>query len=214
MTDKLTRGVFDVPRSFSVKPCILFLMIEFKLKSSRILIDFSFFAVIALFLLTNSGFGMAALCACGLHELSHLIMMIIFRVSADEILFYGAGICISSREISRADKLPRILILTAGCAGNIFAAAFLFLMGHNVAAVINLLTAFFNILPIGSFDGAQLLKYFAISRCKPENVDKIVRFAEIISAVMLSVIVILFGGISISLTVIILYIVFISSIKS
>lgn len=189
-------------------------MVELKLKSSRILIDFSFFAAIALFLLTNGGFGMAALCACGIHELSHLVLMIIFGIPADEILFYGAGIRISSREISRAGKLPRALILIAGCAGNLVAAAVMLIVGNNVASVINMLTAFFNILPIGSLDGAQLLKNFAVSRCKPENVDKVMRIAGIGSAVLLLAVVILIGGASFYFSIIILYIVFLCCLKT
>lgn len=189
-------------------------MVELRIKNTCVKFSFTFFASAAFFLLTNSGFGMAALCACGIHELSHLVLMIIFGIPADEIMFYGAGICISSREISRASKLSRTLILTAGCAGNLIAAAVLLFTGQNVAMTINLFTAFFNILPIGSLDGAQLLKDFAVSYCKPENVDKIILAAEIGSVVLLSAVVILFGGVSFSLSIIILYVVLISCLKT
>ena len=138
-------------------------MVELKLKQTVIRFDFSFFAVISIFLLTNSGFGFAALCACGLHELSHLIMMIILGIRADKIVFYGAGICISSKETDRAGVFKRMLILSAGCIGNIIFAGVLFAVGNKVAAAINLFTALFNILAIGSLDGAQILKYFVIS---------------------------------------------------
>lgn len=188
-------------------------MIEVRIKNTCVRLSFTFFAVLALFLLTNSGFGFAALCACGLHELCHLIMMIIFGIKADEILFYGAGICISSREISRAETFPRIIILSAGCIGNLIAALILIYSGNNVAAAINLFTALFNILPIGSLDGAQLLKYFAISFCKPENVDKIMRIAGIVSIIVLAAVFFFSGGISFSLSAIILYVVIISCLK-
>ena len=189
-------------------------MIEIQLKNTYVRLSFTFFASAALFLLTNSGFGMAALCACGIHELSHLVLMLILGVPADEILFYGAGIRISSREIDRTGKLSRALILTAGCAGNLIAATVLILMRHNIAAAINLFTAFFNILPIGSLDGAQLLKDFAVSRFKPENVDKIMRAVGIVSAVLLSAVVFFFGGASFYLSIIILYVVFVSCLKA
>lgn len=177
--------------------------------------DFSFFAVIALFMLTQAGFGLAALCACGIHELSHLAFMTVFGVYADEILFYGAGIRISSQEISRTGRIQRTLILSAGSLGNIIAAAVLIMLGNYVAAAINLFTAFFNLLPIGSLDGAQLLKDFSISRCKPENVDKIMRAAEIISLVVLIAAAVCLGGFSsFSFSLIILYIVLVSCIKA
>ncbi len=139
--------------------------------------------------------------------------MIVFGIKADEILFYGAGICISSREISRAEAIPRIIILSAGCIGNLFAALLLNCTGNTVAAAINLFTALFNILPIGSLDGAQILKFIAVSCCKPENVDKIMRFAGIISAIILASVIFCSGGISFSLGAIILYIVIISCLK-
>ncbi|MCH5207315.1 MAG: hypothetical protein J1F04_00405 [Oscillospiraceae bacterium] len=189
-------------------------MIEFKVVNTYLQFSFTFFVTTAFFLITNSGFGMAALCACGIHELSHLVLMIIFGIPADEILFYGAGIRISSREISRAGKLPRALILIAGCAGNIIAAAVMLIAGNNVASAINLFTSFFNILPIGSLDGAQLLKNFAVSRYKPENVDKVMRIAGIGSAVLLLAIVILIGGASFYFSIIILYIVFLCCLKT
>ena len=189
-------------------------MVEFKLKKTVLRLDFSFFLAAALFLLTNSGFGLAALCACGIHEFSHLIMMIIFGIKADEILFYGAGIRISSKEINYAEKLPRALILAAGCAGNLAAAAVMLVIGNSVAAAINLFTALFNLLPIGALDGAQLLKNAAVSRCKPENVDKILRAAEIISAALLITFVLIFGGVSFSLAAVLIYIVMLSCIKA
>lgn len=189
-------------------------MIELKIKNTYVRLSFTFFLSVALFLLTNGGFGFAALCACGIHELSHLVLMIIFGIPADEILFYGAGIRISSREISRTGKLPRALILTAGCVGNLVAAAVMLIAGNNVASAINLFTAFFNILPIGSLDGAQLLKNFAVSRCKPENVDKIMRIAGIGSAVLLLAVVIFIGGASFYFSIIILYIVFLCCLKT
>lgn len=189
-------------------------MIEFRIRKTVVRISFTFFAAAALFLLTNSGFGIAALCACGIHELSHLILMIAFGVRADEILFYGAGICISSREINRAEKIPRILILSAGCIGNLVSAIILLFFGNSIAAAINLFTALFNILPIGSLDGAQILKYEAVSRCKPENVDRVIFFAGVISAVFMGAALILFGGFSFSLAVILLYIALISFVKA
>lgn len=189
-------------------------MVELKLKRTVIIFDFSFFAAVSFFLLTNSGFGFAALCACGLHELSHLIMMIILGIRADKIVFYGAGICISSKETERAGVIKRTLILSAGCIGNIIFAAVLFAAGNKVAAAINLFTALFNILAIDPLDGAQLLKYFVISRCKPENVDRIMMFAKIFSVILLICTVAVFGEFSFYLSAIALYIILISFLRS
>lgn len=201
------------PHSVS-KFCIYIGMIEFWIRKTAVRISFTFFAACALFLSTNGGFGIATLCACGIHELSHLIMMTAFRVNADEILFYGAGICISSREINRAEKIPRIMILSAGCIGNLISAVILLIFGNNIAAAINIFTAVLNILPVGSLDGAQILKYVTVSRCKPENVDKVMFYAGIISVVLMVTAVLIFGGFSFSSAVILLYIAVISLVKA
>ena len=180
-------------------------MIEVKIKNTFVRFSFTFFAAVALFLLTESGFGLAALCACGIHELSHLIMMIIFGVNADEILFYGAGIRISSREISSSGTIRQMLILFAGCAGNIAAAAVMLVVGNIVAAAINLIIALFNLLPFGVLDGAQLLKIAAVKFCKAENVDKLLRAVEILTLVAVILSVCYFSKYSIFVIVFILY---------
>lgn len=159
-------------------------MIELKLKSTAIRLDFSFFAVIALFLFVkDSLFGLAALTACAFHELSHLAVMAIIGIPADKITFYGAGIRITSRGADNAPIFQRILVLSAGAAANFAAAAFFRVTGNDLAAVINLFTGIFNLLPFGELDGAALLKIFVIKNCRPENVDKITRRVAVISAV-------------------------------
>ena len=105
--------------------------------------------------------------------------------------------------------MPRALILAAGCAGNFAAAAVMFVIGNSVAAAINLITAFFNLLPFGALDGAQLLKLAAIKFFKAENVDRFLRIVEIITLIALIFSVIYFGRNSIFLIVCILYFVLI-----
>ncbi len=78
--------------------------------------DFSFFAVIALFLLLdNTGFGVMALAACAVHELAHMFVMAMFGIFADEITFYGAGIRITSARTEFAKPAVKVLVLSAGC---------------------------------------------------------------------------------------------------
>ena len=170
-------------------------MIQINLKNTRICFDFTFFAVIAFFMMTDGGvFGFSAIIACALHEMSHLIMMIIFSIPADNITFYGAGIRISSEKIEQAPRFKRNIVLLAGSAGNYIFAAILWVSGEKVAALINLFTGVFNLLPIGEYDGAALLKDFVIKRCKAENVDLVMRTAAIISAAASVAFMIFFGG--------------------
>lgn len=170
-------------------------MIQINLKNTRVCFDFTFFAVVAFFMLTDGGvFGFSAILACALHEMSHLIMMIIFSIPVDNITFYGAGIRITSDEIERAPLFKRNIVLFAGSAGNFVFAAVLWFTGEKIAALINLFTGIFNLLPIGEYDGAALLKGFIIRHCKVENVDAIMKTAAIISAAASILFMLFFGG--------------------
>lgn len=188
-------------------------MIELKLKKTRLKIDFSFFAVVALFLfLDSSGFGMSALLACGLHELSHLAVMTVFGISPEVVFFYGAGIRITSSRTEYAKTPARVLILSAGCAANFAAAAMFRISGNYPAAAINLFTGIFNLLPIGELDGAALLKTLFIKICRPENVDRFMKAAGVASAALIMITVILSGGgVSFTLITTALYIIIVCS---
>ena len=161
-------------------------MIQFSIKNTRVRFDFTFFAVMAFFLMTDGGaFGFSAILACALHEISHLVMMIIFSIPT--------GIRISSEKILRAPRLQRNIILLAGSAGNLIFAAVLWISGEKIAAFINLFTGIFNLLPIGEYDGAVLLRNLVIRRCKAENVDLVMKTAGIISAITGTFFMLLFG---------------------
>lgn len=215
MPDKQTRGVFDAPRSFPSKPRIHSNMIELKLKKTVLRLDFSFFAVIALFLLLDTtGFGLMALSACALHELAHMLVMAVFGIYADEITFYGAGIRITSARTEFARPAVKALILSAGCAANFVLTVIFWYSGRFETAAINLFTGIFNLLPIGELDGAGLLKTALIRFCKPENVDGISDVTGAVFSVICIAVIVFFGrGISFTLITTVLYFIIVSSRK-
>lgn len=170
-------------------------MIQINIRNTQVRFDFTFFAVIAFFMLSDGGaFGFSAIFACALHEMSHLIMMIVFSIPVDMITFYGAGIRISSDKIEQAPRNKRNIVLFAGSAGNFIFAAILWISGEKIAALINLFTGIFNLLPVGEYDGAVLLKDYVIRHCKAENVDRILITAAVVSTVISVVFMIFFGG--------------------
>lgn len=170
-------------------------MIEFMIGNTMLRLDFSFFAAMSIFLFfDDSGFGMSALCACGLHELSHLTVMTAFGITPEAVTFYGAGIRITSPETENSGTAARAIILSAGCAANFSASFLLWIIGNSAAAAINLFTGLFNLLPIGELDGAALLKTLLIKRCKAENIDKYMKLAGILSAAAIAGAVWLVGG--------------------
>ncbi len=190
-------------------------MIELKLNKTVLRMDFSFFAVIALFLLLDStGFGIMALAACAVHESAHLLVMTAFGISADEITFYGAGIRITSARTEFAKPSVKALILSAGCAVNFAAAVLFYYFGNYPAAAVNLFTGAFNLLPIGELDGAGLLKIILIRFCRPEHIDKILRLTGMMFSLICLAAIVFFGrGLSFTLITTALYFIIVSSRK-
>lgn len=169
-------------------------MLELKIRKTRIRLDFSFFAVLTLFLmLDNTSFGIAALAACGIHEFSHLLVMTFCGIPAEEITFYGAGVRISSPKADKARTVPKLCVLAAGCAANFLVSAAYWFYGNDAAAVINLLTGVFNLLPIGEHDGAEMMKMLLIKTCRPEKVDKAIRTVGIVTALAAGGALLIFG---------------------
>lgn len=187
-------------------------MIELKIRKTTLRLDFSFFAVIAMFLLLDStGFGVMALAACAAHELAHMIVMAIFGIFAREITFYGAGIRITA-QIEHASDPVRAAILAAGCTANFLLAALMFTLGQPYAAAVSLFTGAFNLLPIGELDGAGLLKMLLIRSCKPENVDRTARtVGAVFAALCIGAVLWLGRGVSFTLLTTALYFIIVGS---
>ena len=187
-------------------------MVELKLRRTSLRLDFSFFAVVAIYLLLDkSGFGLAALAACAMHETAHLIAMALLGVPVEQVTLYGAGIRITSR-LDKVKPLYKVIILSVGCVTNFVAAIVFWNVREYAAFVVNLYTGIFNLLPIGELDGAKLLETAVIRCCRAENVDKIMRISAIATSVICLISVIAIGGnVSFSLLTTGLYIIVISS---
>lgn len=129
---------------------------------TNVSVKFSFLAVVALLALSeNSASVIMSLMSCLIHETGHLVSMLIFGVGVKKIIFYGAGIKIV-REYSLKEKHKEFVIFISGCLMNtVMFFLFFFLKGETFRtfAVINLVTAIFNILPIKSLDGGVILLF-------------------------------------------------------
>lgn len=211
------RGLFLQPAfcSFSDNRSIQYRMVELKLKRTLLRLDFSFFAVIALYLLLDeSGFGLAALAACAMHETAHFIAMTAFGVPVEQLTLYGAGIRITSSRIEHVKPICKAVILGAGCIVN-FAAAFMFFkLGKYDAFAVNLFTGIFNLLPMGELDGARLLKMPVVRHCKAENVDRVMKIAAVSAAVVcIAAFTAAGGGVSFTLITTAAYIIIVSGLS-
>lgn len=123
-------------------------------------VKFSFLATVALLTLSETSASVfMSLMSCFLHETGHLLAMFLFGVDVKKIILYGAGIKII-RGYSLKEKKKEFIILISGCLMNIIMFLLFFLLkgdSFKTFAVINLVTAIFNILPIKSLDGGAIL---------------------------------------------------------
>ena len=176
-------------------------MIKIKFLGIKALFDFSFFAVIALFFLYDStDLAIYSFVACIIHELAHVFMMNAFDIPPNSLVFYGGGIKISEREIERLKLYKQAIITSAGCVINFIMAGISFALADGsdlkilIFAYSNLMVGAINLLPIGYFDGAGLMKLILIKKMQPFQVDsamKVVRrmfgFASIFALLLMIV---------------------------
>ncbi len=131
-------------------------MLVFQLGTSKLKIDFSFAAIVAIYTyLDKQGIGNMILSALLCHESGHLITMLLFELNIEEIVLYGAGIRISS-DLGRLTIWKKLIVCSAGCIMNIFLAVLSYCCGAYGFSAINLVMCCFNLLPIGELDGAEI----------------------------------------------------------
>lgn len=164
------------------------MLIKSSFKTS-ISIKFSFLATVALLTLSETSASVfMSLMSCFLHETGHLLAMFLFGVDVKKIILYGAGIKII-RGYSLKEKKKEFIILISGCLMNIIMfLLFFFLKGDSFRtfAVINLVTAIFNILPIKSLDGGAIL--LLLTEEKPQ----LFTFVNILTTVITPLFVVVF----------------------
>ena len=161
----------------------------------KLRLRFSFPAVLALLICTDKE-GTAILCLMGslLHEMGHLIIMLSEKKPPSEIILYGGGIHIHGGSRS-------FLAASGGCIMNILIfVLFWFILPDRgnirLFAVINLILAAVNLLPIKELDGRRILECCFIGVMLPERAIKAVDIAERVSLILVlpAVIIPVFSG--------------------
>ena len=170
-------------------------------------IRFSFPAVLAVILCTDAK-GTAGLCilACALHELGHIVVMLFEGRPPERIIFCGGGIKL------KGNLSKSVMSVSGGCIVNFILFLFFYFLGDSYISklfgVINLLTGFFNLIPIRPLDGYNLLEKLSVRLFSPQAAIKFMKTAEIASAVICAPLIILFffnSGINFSLVVFLFY---------
>ena len=154
-------------------------------------IRFSFPAVLSVILCTDSG-GTALLCllTCVLHELGHIIVMLIERNPPEKIIFYGGGIKLSGN-VSKS-----IPVIISGCMVNFIIFFILWFLADNyifrLFGTINLLTGLFNLMPVQPLDGYCLLEKLLIRLISPEKIACVLKITELIACAAAAPLIIVF----------------------
>ncbi len=183
-------------------------MLTVRICGVKICFDFSFFAVLGLFLaFDGGGYGWLCFAACVCHELGHLAAMAVSGEKPREMIFSGGGICIKQSE------QPSLGVLSAGCGVNflLFAVYFVLLGKGDIFYTIfggaNLFVGIFNLLPVGGLDGHGILENILLRFISFEKAQKVMGALEIIfgTAWIIVVILLLMSGL-VNLTAVIVMI--------
>ncbi|MCM1055741.1 MAG: hypothetical protein NC394_09515 [Bacteroides sp.] len=155
-------------------------MVSLRIGGIRIGLDFSFFAVVGVFLaFDKSGYGIYCLFACFCHELGHLVVMLLEKKPPGEMIFSGGGICIKQRYDASA------AVLAAGCAVNfVLFALFCFVLPRDSIFKLmfggaNLVIGVFNLLPMGELDGKRLLERLCFKLLPYSSAQRLIGAAEL-----------------------------------
>lgn len=114
-------------------------------------------AIILLMSLDNSRVVMLCLAASLLHELGHLIMMLIVHDRSCRVTMSLFGICIEREPSFQLSYRKAAAVSLAGPFVNLICGALLWYSGHPEASVLHAGLAFFNLLPVYSLDGGEAL---------------------------------------------------------
>lgn len=136
-------------------------MIEFKIKNISYRLDFSFFLLWAMiYLLGRERLILPTFIACLIHEMGHIIVMILSKKKIKSIEFRGTGIKI----IPIYDKILSwgwdMAIISSGCISNFLLS--MIIISFKIAplydlACVSFSLGFFNLLPFRHLDGGCIV---------------------------------------------------------
>jgi stage IV sporulation protein FB len=155
-------------------------LIRFRIFGCIVELSFLFVAATACtVLLDRTGCILSTLFASVLHECGHLTAMFCFGGAPEKITFGVFNIDIVDQNRTRRGYRQDFIILLAGPAVNLILFVLLYAMsclipGVNVvfAASTHLLIGLFNLLPVESLDGGQILYALLCERITPERASR------------------------------------------
>lgn len=169
---------------------------------------FSFFAVLGLLVCLDKD-GMSLLCAaaCVLHELGHIVVMMIEHRPPLSVTLYGGGIHISGGSTS-------FLSASAGVIVNFIMFLLFGVISWKTQKIrlfgaVNLLIGVFNLLPIGNLDGRLILDRALTRLFEPVTAARLSDISEKVMMILippLTALLVIYGYVNISAVFFIIYV--------
>lgn len=189
-------------------------MIVIKIKGIKISLDIGFLAVIVILMLGGGKYYGLTFISCMIHEIGHLIGILLSKEGVKAISFNIFGITIFPYSKKISSFFSDICILIAGPFANIVTVFFsIYLSGGsiNIFSVINLVLGIFNLLPFSKLDGGCILILLAES-CMKDDKRKyfinLICFLNIFFLMILSVLYLKYILSNLSLVIMIFYLFF------
>ena len=167
-----------------------------KIFGSKITISFLFTALIALLLLFDkSGIFVLALIAIIIHETGHLLAMKLLKQTPLEIRMMPAGVIITKNKILTSFK-DEFIIASGGIILNLyFTIIFVIFYKCQISerfflslAIINIIIAIFNMLPIYGLDGYDMLRILLCRKNEKAHIMIIISSVTICLILILGII--------------------------
>lgn len=168
---------------------------RFKLFGIRFFVSFPAIALICVSLfMSDNGSFLLLMCmfASALHEAGHLIFICRFKGKPQSICIYPSEIAINSN-LSDVTNRQDLIITIAGVGVNLFVSAvcifiyslfsadFIFNM-----AICNLFVGLFNLLPIKTFDGGQLIELLFSRFFSTRTTERIINIITVVTVIPLA----------------------------
>ena len=161
---------------------------QIKFGNTRIIISFTFFALIIILIsLNKTEFLYSTIIFAILHEIGHLLALKHFKISIEEfkISLFGGNIKILNN--NKIQYYQNAIISFCGPLVNLFFFVLFYLLNIflknkfiNEIYVINLVLAAFNLLPFYNFDGGKILASILMNFLQEKTVNYIITITSFI----------------------------------
>lgn len=162
---------------------------QFRIRSTKIKISFSFLILFLLFSLNdNLKVYLISICASLLHELIHIFFVFYYKDSVSEI-----SLNIFGGKIEKANK--RLLSNLQEAVINLSAPAFNILLGvtwlcinnNSRWGLVNLFMGSFNMLPFSVFDGGRGLYYLLSIKTEDKTAKTIIHISSAVICIIFTI---------------------------